>query len=71
MKVRLIISPTGEIGFFSVTGSYEEGRVKLPPLAQALGAACLLPDLPLGEVEQHRHGPEEVHQHTEDRVHDH
>ncbi|HVC82769.1 MAG TPA: hypothetical protein VNL35_19970 [Chloroflexota bacterium] len=70
MKVRVIISPEGEISFFSVTGSYEEGRVKLPALARALGAACLLPDLPLGEVEQHRHGPAELAQCTEEHTHE-
>ncbi|HVA92714.1 MAG TPA: hypothetical protein VNL71_23075 [Chloroflexota bacterium] len=70
MKVHMIVSPTGEIGFFSITGTYEEGKVKLPALAQALGTACSLPDLPLGEVEQHRHGPEAIAQYTEEHVHE-
>jgi hypothetical protein len=69
MKVRLVISASGEIGLFSVSGTFAEGQTKLPLLATAIGAANGISNLPIDDVEQHRHDQPHLHEHVEDHAH--
>ena len=73
MKMRLVISPTGEIGLFSDEGTFDEGKVKIESLIKQMQSAGMSMD-EIGQVEQHRHDPDGRHVHLEEHAgqdHDH
>lgn len=57
MAVRIVVTPTGKIGFFTESGTFEQGNAKVNELLAALGAGGLT-FTEIGEPEQHRHDGE-------------
>lgn len=63
MKARIVITPTGEIAFFTEEGTFEAGAEVIDALLKQLQAQGInLTDL--GQPEQHRHDDGHVHSHV-------
>jgi len=68
MKIRIIITPDGEIGFFADEGTFDQASEKLEMLKQDLQALGLaLTDI--GKIEQHKHDQEHAHTHATAEAH--
>ena len=68
MKIRIVITPDGQIALFSDTGTFTAGKEQLEKLLASLQADGVQFS-EVGQVEQHRHDGEHVHDHT--HTHDH
>jgi hypothetical protein len=62
-KMRVVITPDGDVRFMIVDGSFEEGKKEIAKLVAGLGGAGLTVT-PTSEIEQHRHGPGETQTHV-------
>lgn len=57
MKFRIVISETGKIGFFTESGTFEQGNKQVEKILAALGASGISFE-EIGQPEQHRHDEE-------------
>ena len=64
---RLVITRSGEVGFFTDTGSFEDGKRQIAKLV-AMMQAKTIPIALNGEVEQHRHDDMPIQQQA--HIHD-
>jgi hypothetical protein len=58
MKCRVVIAPDGTVQVFVDEGTFQTASAKARQVLGALGVTDA------GEVEQHRHAPDEVHTHA-------
>lgn len=65
MKMRVVITPDGQVSVFSDDGTFGEGKEKIEMIMAALQAQGIKFD-EVGQVEQHRHdhNGQHVHNHT-------
>ena len=67
-KAKIIISADGQVGFFTQSGTFEDGVSAIADIIKQLKAAGIELDEGSGP-EQHRHDEIHIHTHSETHAH--